>query len=172
VQQFLKVFIDIVLWRRGPQDLPSSKLLVVATLVGYELVSVLQLALMQETAGAWFVFLVVDPVLLMGWVWIVLRLYNRVERYSQTIAAVLGTSALLALLLSVPLQLLAGVGRAQTASSLVQYLALVLIVAFVLVAGRIIKLATDSNLFTGIAVALTYVIALNAVAARFAAPGT
>jgi hypothetical protein len=47
VQQFLKVFLDIVLWRRGPQDLPNSGLLVVITLVAYELVNLVQIALME-----------------------------------------------------------------------------------------------------------------------------
>jgi hypothetical protein len=165
VQQFLKVFLDIVLWRRGPQDLPSSKLLVVVTLVANELISALHLVVLHASPVAYFVYLVIDPVLLMGWIWIVLRLYNRSERYTQTISAILGTAALLALLLSVPLLIFAGIDHVETRSALEQSLALGLIIAFVLVAGRIVKIATDSNLFAGIAVALTYVIALNAVAA-------
>ena len=117
-------------------------------------------------------FLVIDPLLLMGWIWLVLRLYNRSDRYAQTISAVLGTSTLLALLLSVPLLMLAGVDHVETRSALEQSLAVGLIIAFVLVAARILKIATDSNLFTGIAVALTYVIALNAVAAWIIGTGT
>jgi hypothetical protein len=38
---------------------------------------------------------------------------------------------------------------------------LLVLVTFALVAGRIFKLATDSNLFTGIAVALTYFMVVN-----------
>jgi hypothetical protein len=172
VQQFLKVFLDIVLWRRGPQDLPSSKFLVFATLLANELVSALHLVVMHESAAAYFVFLVIDPLLLMGWIWLVLRLFNRSDRYAQTISAVLGTSTLLALLLSVPLLMLAGVDHVETRSALEQALAVGLIIAFVLVAAHILKIATESNLFTGIAVALTYVIALNAVAAWIIGTGT
>jgi hypothetical protein len=47
---------------------------------------------------------------------------------------VLGTSTLLALLLSVPLLMLAGVDHVETRSALEQALALGLIIAFVLVA--------------------------------------
>jgi hypothetical protein len=172
VQQFLKVFFDIVLWRRGPQDLPSSMLLVAATLVAYVLVSVLQLALMHESGSAYFVFLVADPVVLMSWIWIVLKVYRREERYPQTIAAILGSSALISLVLSVPLQVLVGVDAARTATPAAQVLALGLILVFVLVAGRIVKLATDSNLFTGICVTAIYVFVINAIAAKIMAPGS
>ena len=45
VQQFLRIFVDIVLWRRGPQDLPASSLLLALTVAAYVGVSVAQLAL-------------------------------------------------------------------------------------------------------------------------------
>jgi hypothetical protein len=35
VLQFLKVFLDIVLWRRGPQDLPASPLLLLLCAAAY-----------------------------------------------------------------------------------------------------------------------------------------
>ena len=147
-------------------------LLVAATLAAYMLVSVLQLAFMHESAPAYLVFLVLDPLLLMGWIWVVLKVYGRVERYPQTIAAILGTSALLALVLSLPLQLLVGVDAARTASPAAQILALGLILVFLLVSGRIVKLATDSNLFAGICVSAIYVFVLNAIASRLVPVGS
>jgi hypothetical protein len=144
VQQFLKVFVDIVLWRRGPQDLPSSKLLVGATLAVYVLVSLLQLAF-------------VDPVLLMGWVWLVLRIFGHPERYQQSVAAVLGTSALLGLALALPAQLLIGVDEPRVTTLTAELFTIALFVVFVLVSGRIVQLATESTLFTGVAIMSTYV---------------
>jgi hypothetical protein len=47
----------------------------------------------------------------------------------------------------------------------------VLVVVFALVTGRIIKLATDSNLFTGIAVALTYFLLINYLVGVLRGPG-
>ncbi len=163
MQQFLKVFLDIVLWRRGPQDLPNSWLLVILTLIAYELVNVVQLALMKGSGAQLLLYLVVDPLLLMGGLWLVMKLYGRPERYPQTISALLGCSALMALLISVPVELLAGPQLAKNPPAALQFVALALVVAFVLVVGRIIKLATDSNLFTGIAIALTYVVILGAL---------
>jgi hypothetical protein len=171
VQQFLRIFLDIVLWRRGPQDLPVSGLLLWVTVAAYIAVSAVQLALLGETVATWLFFVVVDPLLLAAWVWLVLRLYGRRERYLQTASAVFGTGALLGIGLYLPLQLIVtGLGQ-DPSSSLAQLFALLLVVAFALVTGRIIKLATDSNLFTGIAVALTYFLVINFLVGVLRGPG-
>jgi hypothetical protein len=172
VQQFLRIFLDIVLWRRGPQDLPTSSLLVRLPLGAYTAVSAVQLLLLNESGVVWFFFLVVDPLLLSAWVWLVLKVFNHVERFPQTVAAVLGTGALLGLVIYLPLQLLVtGLGFGAT-SALAQGVALGLVVIFALVTGRIIKLATDSSLFTGIAVALTYFIVINTLVGMVRGPGS
>jgi uncharacterized membrane protein SirB2 len=161
VQQFLKVFLDIVLWRRGPQDLPASGMLLGLTLAAYVFISVVQLALIKETPGTWAFFLVVDPLLLMTTVWLVLKLYGKPERFVQSASAVLGTSALLGLIVYLPLQMFLLSRDAAPTSGLAQIAALLVITAFALVTGRIIQRATDSSLFTGIAVALTYFMVTN-----------
>jgi hypothetical protein len=161
VQQFLKVFLDIVLWRRGPQDLPASRLLLALTAVCYVAVSALQLAVLGEKGPAWFVFVVLDPILLTLGTYLLLKLFRHPERFLQTAAAVLGTGAVLGLLLFLPLQLILsgiGAGRNSTAAGV---FALLLVVVFALVTGRILQLATGSNLFTGIAVSLTYFMLIN-----------
>jgi hypothetical protein len=161
VQQFLRICLDIVLWRRGPQDLPASGLLLAIAVAAYVAVSAAQLALLGETAATWLFFVVVDPLLLAAWLWLVLRLYGHRERFLQAASAVFGTGAVLGLGLYLPLQLfITGLGYDPT-SGLAQFFALVLVVVFALVTGRIIKLATDSNLFTGIAVSLTYFLVIN-----------
>jgi hypothetical protein len=171
VQQFLRICLDIVLWRRGPQDLPASTLLLAIAAAVYVAVSAVQLALLGETAATWFFFIVVDPLLLAGWVWLVLRLYGHRERYLQTASAVFGTGALLGLVLYLPLQfIITGLGFEAT-SGVAQAFALVLVVVFALVTGRIIKLATDSNMFTGIAVALTYFLVVNYLVGLLRGPG-
>jgi hypothetical protein len=172
VQQFLRIFVDIVLWRRGPQDLPASSLLLWITVAAYVAVSAVQLALLGETAATWLFFIVVDPLLLGAWVWLVLQLYGHRERFVQTVSAVFGTGAVLGIGLYLPLQLIVtGLGYEPT-SGLAQLFALLLVVAFALVTGRIIKLATDSNLFTGIAVSLTYFLLINYLVGVLRGPGT
>ena len=163
VQQFLRIFFDIVLWRRGPQDLPASVLLLAITLAAYVLVSVVQLALLDESGATWLVYLVADPALLTLFVWFLLRLYGHPERFLQAATAVLGTGALLGVAFFLPLQVLVTGSGLGPASPIAQVSALLLLVAFVLVTGRILKLATGASLFTGIAAALTYFIAINAL---------
>jgi hypothetical protein len=161
VQQFLKVFVDIVLWRQGPQDLPSSSLLVLLTLAAYMLVSTLQLAFLDESAFTWLFFVLVDPLLLAGWIWFVLRVFAHPERFQQTIAAVYGTGALLGLAVYLPAQLLVTGTATQPASTAAQLIALAMVIIFAAVTGRIIKLATDTSMFTGVAIALTYFLAVD-----------
>ena len=159
--QFLTVFLDIVLWRRGPQDLPASPLLLALAAAAYVIVSILQLALLNEPATAWFVFVVLDPLLLTAGVWLLLRLFNRRERFLQTATAVLGTGAVLGVVLFLPSQWLLSLLGLGPESPLSGFVALSLVVVFALVTGRILKLATDSNLFTGVALSLTYFLLVN-----------
>ena len=172
MQQFLKVFLDIVLWRRGPQDLPNSGLLVALTLVAYELVNLVQIALMEVSIAELLLYLVVDPLLLMGGLWLVMMLFGRKDRWAQTVSAVLGCTALMALAVSVPMVLLVGPRMAGDPPAALQLLALALVIAFILVVGRIIQLATDSNLLTGSAIATTYVVMFHALAGAIRATGS
>jgi hypothetical protein len=161
VLHFLKAFLDIVLWRRGPQDLPASRLLLWLTAAAYVAVSIVQLTLLEEPAAAWLVFVVLDPVLLTAGVYLLLKLFSRTDRFLQTATAVLGTGVVLGLCMFLPVQWLltvAGVPVESTAAGLV---ALAMVVVFALVTGRIVKLATDSSLFTGITLSLTYFLLIN-----------
>jgi hypothetical protein len=161
VLQFLKVFLDIVLWRRGPQDLPASNLLLGLAATAYVVVSIVQLGWLHEPAAAWIVFVVLDPILLTGGTWLLLRLFNRRGRFLQTASAVLGTGALLGAMLFLPMQWLLSALQVAPGSTVAGVAALALVVAFALVTGRILQLATDSNLFTGIALSLTYFLLIN-----------
>jgi hypothetical protein len=156
VLQFLKAFLDIVLWRRGPQDLPASPLLFWLTAGAYVAVSVVQLSLVDEPPAAWVVFVLLDPVLLTGGVYLLLRLFGKDARFLQTATAVLGTGVVLGLALFLPTEWLVtqlGLPPESTGAGL---LALALVIVFALVTGRILKLATDSNMFTGVTLALMY----------------
>ncbi len=158
---FLKAFLDIVLWRRGPQDLPASPVLLLLAGAGYVAVSLLQLATLDEPVGAWLVFVVVDPVLLLAGVYGLLRLFGKRERFLQTASAVLGTGAVLGLCLFLPVQWLVSALGLPPESTAAGLAALALVVVFALVTGRIIKLATDTTLFTGVTLSMTYFLLIN-----------
>jgi hypothetical protein len=158
VKHFLRIFLDIVLWRRGPQDLPASGLLLALTVAAYLAVSVVQLAMFDESLANWLFYLVLDPLLLFGWTWLVLRILGHRARLLQTASAVFGANAVLGFLLYLPLQVLGTAVGAGQDSSLAQAIAWLQVITFALVTGRILKLATDTNLFTGIMLSVTYVL--------------
>jgi hypothetical protein len=161
VLQFLKAFADIVLWRRGPQDLPASRLLLWLTAAAYVAVSILQLVLTDEPAAAWLIFVLLDPLLLTSGVYLLLKLFGKADRFLQTATAVLGTSVVLGLALFLPVEWLSTQAGLPPTSTTAGLIALAMVMAFAGVTGRILKLATDSNLFTGVTVALTYVLLIN-----------
>jgi hypothetical protein len=161
VLHFLKAFLDIVLWRRGPQDLPTSRLLFWLTAGAYVAVSIAQLMLLDEPAAAWVVYVFVDPILLTGGIYALLKLFGKDARFLQTATAVLGTGVVLGLVLFLPMEWIVTQLRLPPDSTGAGLLALAMVVVFALVTGRILKLATDSNLFTGIALALVYFLVIN-----------
>jgi hypothetical protein len=131
------------------------------TAAAYVAVSIVQLTLLEEPAAAWVIFVVLDPVLLTAGVYLLLKLFGKTDRFLQAATAVLGTGVVLGLGMFLPVQWLltaAGVPAESTAAGLI---ALGMVVIFALVTGRILKLATDSNLFTGVTLSLTYFLLIN-----------
>jgi len=161
VLHFLKAFLDIVLWRRGPQDLPASRLLLWLTAAAYVVVSIVQLTLLEEPAAAWLVFVVLDPVLLTAGVYLLLKLFGKTDRFLQTATAVLGTGVVLGLCMFLPAQWLLTAAGVPPESKVAGSIALGMVVIFALVTGRILKLSTETTLFTGVTLSLTYFLLIN-----------
>ena len=86
--------------------------------------------------------------------------------------AVFGASALLGFLVYLPIQVLLTAMEAGPESGLAQLLALALVVVFALVTGRILKLATETNMVTGVAIALTYFLLVNLLVGLLRGPVT
>ena len=92
--RLILAFVDIMLHRRGPENLPSSQFLVwllLAVAVGVELAIVLAndgtvraaaVAMLIQFLDVWFV-------------WALLRTFNRQRRFRQTMCALLGTETIL-----------------------------------------------------------------------------
>lgn len=157
MKAFVELFRDIVLWRKGPQDVPSSGLLVGLSALAYVGVSALQLAVMGESGFHWAFFLAVEPALMAATVWLLLSLYRHPGRFRQTLAAVFGAGAYLSAVLYLPLQVLIAALHLGPASALSRFLAILMLATFAPVTGRILHLGTGASLFSGVAFALSYV---------------
>jgi hypothetical protein len=94
VLRLILAFVDIMLHRRGPEDLPSSQFLVwllLAVAVGVDL-GVLFMADGTPRAAA---VVVLIQFLDVWFVWALLRTFNRQKRFRQTMCALLGSETIL-----------------------------------------------------------------------------
>lgn len=92
----VRLYTDIALLRRGPEDLPASLFLLVATVVANFLVNFGVSLVLPPIAGPWHMHLVADIVFTLVWCAALLRVFGRPERYLQTTTAVFGYQAVLA----------------------------------------------------------------------------
>lgn len=160
ILRFLQSFLDIALWRKGPQDLPASSLLATLVLVAYMATGLLRMQLFALDLQASLLFICTDAMMLGAWLWLVLAFFSRRQRFVQTLTATLGVGLLL-LLVDVTFrtaQLAFGWGESLSLNWL---LLRFLITALVL--GRIFMLALDRSLITGIALTVAIIQSTKAV---------
>jgi hypothetical protein len=94
----IRLFTQIALLRRGPQDVPASPLLLALTVCGYLGVNLLVGALLPPDTY-WWQELLIDTLFTLVWYFVLLRLLGRPERTLQTATAVFGFQAVLSPLL-------------------------------------------------------------------------
>jgi hypothetical protein len=110
MKDIIRLFTQIALLRRGPQDLPASTLLLVLAISGYLCVNfVVSSALPPDEH--WQGPLLVDALFTLVWYVAVLRLLGRPERMLQTVSAVFGLQAVLSPLLIASTWLMRRVGE-------------------------------------------------------------
>jgi hypothetical protein len=159
--KLLQTFLDIALWRKGPQDLPASQFLAWCVLATYVSTSFIQVQLFNLQLRTATLIIVVDVVMLLGWLWVVLAFFGRRQRFVQTITAVLGVGTLLGSLdiLVRSMQLAMG-----PADNLPDYWLLLRFFAIALIMGRIFMHALDRGLITGMALTVAIIYSTEGVA--------
>ncbi len=91
-----RLFADIALLRRGPDEVPASSFLLFAVVVANFVVNFLVSTLLPPIPGPWHLHLVVDIVFTFAWYVALMRLFSRPERFLQTTTAVFGYQTVLA----------------------------------------------------------------------------
>ena len=102
-----RLFRDIVLFKKGPQDVPDSPVLFALVLLADVVISTVVGALEGDVSGA-LVQAFVASVLLLAFVALILLLTSHRERFQKTATAVLGCDALMTLA-ALPISLLSDV---------------------------------------------------------------
>lgn len=149
----LKLFLDICLYRKGPQDLPASGFLFRLVLAVYLALGTLLLA---PDTGWLQAALQTATEMAMGLAVVAALLYtiNRPTRFLSVATAWLGTDALISALCVPPLQLLAGAGAGQ----LLGVLWMALIGWHVAIVAHIVRHALSQPLPIGFVVAILYTV--------------
>ncbi len=163
MSELLNSLFQIALLRKDPGVLPASVLLAALLAIVYAAASALQSwilhggdRIVSRTA--------VDLGLSLALFWVVLAVTRRSHRYPQTISAVLGTSVLIAPLVVVLLLLMQGPATTiYPVWLLARTAAVVVTVWFVVIIGHILRGALETGLITGVAIALTWLIASRAL---------
>jgi hypothetical protein len=162
MQALVRLFYDIALWRRGPRDVPASGALLGFVAAAYLAISILQSHLVYGAEGALLRGLV-DLALTAVVFGVALAVARRPHRFVQTLTAVLGTGALLAVPMIVLLVIGEQVASVPPLRFLVSLASLPLLVWYLFVIAHVVRQALETPLFTGMAVALTYFVVSYAV---------
>ncbi len=93
--ELLRLFTQIALLRKGPQDLPASPLLLVLTMGGYFVAHLIVGTVLPPFPGPWFIQLFVGAVFTVVWYAVLLYAVKKPERFLQTTTAVFGYQAVL-----------------------------------------------------------------------------
>jgi hypothetical protein len=92
----LRLFYDITLFKKAPQDVPFSPLLTRFTLIAYAVISFLMLFMSTRWFSA-LLQMAADVIFLMIFIRVSLAWVHKSERFQQTFCALMGTDALITL---------------------------------------------------------------------------
>jgi hypothetical protein len=164
----LETFLQIIMRRRGPEDLPDSQFLLVATLLAYMLAQVPVAAALYGWSTTSLQAILLDAALLMVCFWLLMKATGRIARYRRTMTALLGTGTLLAFV-QAPLVLLSkftGVAGQPPMGPALGLLALV--IWSIIVQAHIASRALSTSFGIGLLVALAYFLITFRVSGQFA----
>lgn len=149
--QLIVLFVDICLFKRGPQDVPASGLLFALALAAYWVVGILVLSLQHGWLMA-VVQVVAGSGLLLGFCWVLLFVANRLPRLLQTATTLLGTDALI----SLPGGVLMSWGVSRPDLPGVELGLLALALWYLAVVAQVLRLAASTSMILGVALAVSY----------------
>jgi hypothetical protein len=142
MKDLVRLFVQIALLRRGPQDLPASLLLLALTVLGYLCVNFLLSSVLPPDPH-WRGPLLVDTVFMLLWYVGLLGLLGRPERILQTTTAVFGFQAVLSPLLIASEWLMRRVGDDTTWQVPVTCVGLLLLAWLIAANSHILKAALE-----------------------------
>ncbi|NIN38239.1 MAG: hypothetical protein GTO67_05980 [Gammaproteobacteria bacterium] len=148
-------FVQICLLRQGPQDLPTSGILLAITLSAYTLLTALLSNVSMSAANA-VVWGLISTVLMVAFTVILLSVQRRPARLVQTLAALAGTGALLTLIALPVFGWLHGADLKAGEGALAWLIVVVLTLWSLAVTGHILRHALSVPYFVGLVLAVVF----------------
>jgi len=155
LQALIHFFIELCLLRKDPQDLPASPALLQALTLAFLAVGVLVGAATGQGPIAALLQTLVDLALVLGLLYAGLAWTRHLPRLLQAGSALVGSNALLSLLVLVPLGM-AGDDPEGALTGLAAMVFLALLAWSVVVTGHILRHALDVTLVQGALFAVAY----------------
>ncbi|HYC10514.1 MAG TPA: hypothetical protein VEC10_12805 [Steroidobacteraceae bacterium] len=154
MKDIVRLFAQIALLRRGPQDLPASELLLALTVLGYFCVNFVLSSVLPPDAH-WRGPLLVDTVFTLLWYVALLRIVRRPERILQTTTAVFGFQAVLSPLLIASEWLMRRVSEDSNSSQvLVTCVGLLLLAWLIAANSHVVKAALEWSVSASVALVI------------------
>jgi len=148
----IKLFFDICLLRKGPQDIPASSALLTLLIPIYAGISFLILILSSAAINA-ILQVFVELFLVLASCKVILSLAKKTERYQQTASALLATDSLISLFALPAMAALIGQGSALAFFSVVS-----LMLWHWIISGHIFSHALEQPFSFGLGVAFLYIL--------------
>ncbi len=141
--ELVRLYGQIALLRKGPQDVPAVGFLLLLTVVAYFAVNVVMVLLLPLLVGPWLRALVLDVTFTVAWYWTLLQVLGRGERFVQTAAAILGYRTILTPVSLASEWLVRRLGDNETWQMPVSLVYIVVVAWMVAASGRVLHAALE-----------------------------
>jgi hypothetical protein len=159
MKDLLRLFTQIALARRSPEDLPASPFLLALTVTGYFAVNYIASLLFPPFNGPWLEHLCFDVVFMLAWYALLLVVMRRPERFLQTASAVYGYQAILSPMFVAAMWLWRRQGQESVWSFPAFALCLALLIWIIAANSYIIKAALEWSMLPSVALVILQALA-------------
>lgn len=154
MMELLRLFTDIALLRKGPQDVPASPILLALTVVFFFGVQLLVGTVLPPVAGQWLFNLIVEVVFLFIWYAVLLYAVKKPERFLQTSTAVYGFQIVVSPVLIVALWLQRRFAQDSLGAFAVTLVSVALLIWVIAANSHIVKAALEWTLAPSVAIVI------------------
>jgi hypothetical protein len=158
MRDLLRLFGQIALSRKGPQDVPASPLLLALTVAAYTAVA-FSVNSMVPPPDTWRAELLLDVGFSLAWYAILLRAFGKPERYLQTTTAMFGYQTLLAAPLFALLNIAARLPQESGWAPPVAIVAIALVIWTIRAASYVLKAALELPMVACVALIFAEILA-------------